>query len=559
MGYNFTMEIFLTFGKEKRSVSYGTTPFEILDDLAKSYNVEAEDIYAVLLNNRLCSLREPIRHSARLEPVFASSAEGASVYRSTLCFVLAAASHMLFPQKRLLVGHSLGHGYYYTFDDEDSISNDELDLLWKQMQKIIDSNEVIRQDRIPYEEAIDLFDKLNLTKTRKQLNFVAAPNYRINKIDEFSDLYTTPLLPSTGLLHVFELKKFGSGFLLRFPPSRTPKTLKPISEHKQLFLVYERYKNWGKKLDVTSVADLNELVCTGNFTDFMDICETLQNKCFSDAAEMIYSRKNVRLVLIAGPSSSGKTTSSKKIAMQLRVRGFIPKVISLDDYYIGRDDTPKDEDGNYDYECLEALRVEQLNKDLLDLFSGKEVEIPNYDFTIGKYFYDGKKKLHLNEHDILIIEGIHGLNDKLTHLISGDEKFKIYVSALTQLNLDDHTRVSTRDNRLIRRIVRDSWHRGKTASQSIGMWPSVQKGEVLHIFPFQNNADVMINTALDYELSVLKVYAEPLLRCVPPTDSAYTQASHLLAFLDNFLPIPDTMVPKQSLLREFIGGSSFKY
>jgi len=292
--------------------------------------------------------------------------------------------------------------------------------------------------------------------------------------------------------------------------------------------------------------------------DFIDITETLQNKCIADIADKIKNKTDVRVVLIAGPSSSGKTTTSKKLSMQLRALGYMPKVIELDTYYIGRDLTPKDANGDYDYECLEALDVKQLNTDLVNLFNGNTIELPSYDFKEGQRFYTGKT-MSLNPNDILVLEGIHGLNDKLTPLIESKYKFKIYLSALTQLNLDDHNRISTSDNRLIRRIVRDSQFRGKTASDTIKMWPSVQRGERLHIYPFQDRADAMLNTALDYELAVLKMYAEPLLRCVSPLQKEYTEASRLLRFLSNFLPIPVNYVPGQSLLREFIGGSEFKY
>src|SRR5574344_2713460 len=279
----------------------------------------------------------------------------------------------------------------------------------------------------------------------------------------------------------------------------------------------------------------------------------------SDIADQIHQRGTARVVLIAGPSSSGKTTSAKKLALELQAIGYRPKVISLDCYYGGRDRNPKDENGNYDYECLEALDVELINQNLLDLFAGKDVVLPSYNFSDGTRYFEDKNKMHLDENDILIMEGIHGLNDALTPRIPRELKFKIYLSALTQLNLDDHNRISTSDNRLIRRIVRDAQFRGKSAAASIAMWPSVQKGEREHIFPFQNNADAMLNTALDYELPVLKVYADPLLRCVSPLQPEYAEASRLLDFLNYFSTIPGTSVPTQSIIREFIGGSAFHY
>ncbi|MDR1747644.1 MAG: nucleoside kinase, partial [Spirochaetaceae bacterium] len=493
-----------------------------------------------------------------LEPVTLSSTEGSAVYRRSLCFVLAAAAHRLFPGKRLLVGHSLGYGYYYTLNTEARVNAADITALKEEMLRIIEADSVISQKMISYKEAIVLFDSLNQPETRKQLNFICPPYIMVNTIDDFSDLYFAPLAPSAGLLGVFELKLYGDGFLLRFPPTAHYDRLNEFEDMPQLFSVYERYKRWGKTLKVTSAADLNELISQNRIKDFIDITETLQNKNIADVADRIRERTEVRMVLIAGPSSSGKTTASKKLSMQLMVLGFRPKIIELDTYYIGRDLTPRDENGEYDYECLEALDVKQLNSDLVDLFAGLEIQLPSYDFRDGRRFYTGKT-MRFEEGDILILEGIHGLNDKLTPLIAPEKKFKIYLSALTQLNLDDHNRIPTSDNRLIRRIVRDSQFRGKTACDTIGMWPSVQRGERLHIFPFQNNADAMLNSALDYELSILKVYADPLLRAVSPFMKEYSEASRLLRFLNNFSPVPADCVPGQSLLREFIGGSEFKY
>ena len=319
------------------------------------------------------------------------------------------------------------------------------------------------------------------------------------------------------------------------------------------------YKEWGKRLGVTSVASLNKLVITRKINDFIDITETLQEKCIGEIASKILQKKTARVVLIAGPSSSGKTTTSKKLALELQAMGYMPKVISLDCYYVDHDRTPLDSDGKPDYECLEALDIDLLNQNLVDLFAGKEVIIPSYDFSSVKPSFPEKNKMTLSDNEILIMEGIHGLNDKLTPKIPAEMKFKIYLSALTQLNLDDHNRIPTSDNRLIRRIVRDYQFRGKSAAGTIAMWPSVQRGEDLHIFPFQNNADAILNTALDYELSVLKVYAEPLLRCVKPSEPEYSEACRLLHFLESFASIAPTAVPPRSIIREFIGGSAFRY
>lgn len=540
--------------KTSHTVPFGTKASTLLDFFEK----KDSEIIAVKINNELCSLSQKIEINAQIEPVYLKSTEGSLVYRRTLCFVLGTAAHKLFPQKRLLVGHNLNYGYYYTLETDTQITKDEIAALETEMRNLIKKDIPITQNIASYQEAVELFEKLNLTEARKQLQYKCPSKIVLNTLENFSDIYFHPLLESTGILRTFELLPYQKGFLLRFPTSKEPYKLKEFKDIPQLFKVYEIYKNWGKLLQVTSAASLNELIYTKKIKDFINITETLQNKNLADIADKIKAKGSVKVVLIAGPSSSGKTTSSKKLAIQLQVLGYNPKLIELDSYYVNREFTPVDENGDFDYECLEALDIEGLNKDLLDLFSGKEIQLPSYNFVEGKRYYTGKK-IQLKKNDILIMEGIHGLNDKLTSQIPSELKFKIYLSALTQLNLDDHNRISTSDNRLIRRIVRDSQFRGKSAAETIAMWPSVQKGERLHIFPFQDKADVMFNTALDYELAILKLYATPLLQAVTPMEKEYSEACRLLQFLDNFIALSEKNVPNQSLLREFIGGSDFKY
>ncbi len=515
-------------------------------------------LLAVRVNNEICSLDSAINISADLEPVYDDSKEGAAIYRRSLCFVLAAAAHNIFPNSRLLVGHSLGYGYYYTLDTGKTLKTDEIIQLKNEMLRIIHADEIIETEFISYKDACSYFETLGLVETRKQLNYRSPSRIQVNTLETFTDLYFGPLVSSTGVLDVFDLMPYHEGFLLRFPKHNEPEKLQPFDDQPKLFEIYKRYKDWGKRLNVTSAASLNQIIHDRRQNEFIDITETLQTKCISDIASQIHDRGTVRVVLIAGPSSSGKTTTSKKLALQLQALGYRPKVISLDCYYVGRELTPKDENGNYDYECLEALDVDLINHNLLDLFDGKTIEIPSYDFHEGKRYFKGEY-MNLAPNDILVMEGIHGLNDKLTSLVPPEKKFKIYLSALTQLNLDDHNRIPTSDNRLIRRIVRDAQFRGKSAADTIAMWDSVQKGERLHIFPFQNNADAMLNTALDYEIPVLKVYADPLLRCVTPLQREYGEANRLLAFLNNFSTIPATAVPSHSIIREFIGGSAFHY
>ena len=515
-------------------------------------------VIAVKVNNEVCSLTTPVNISASIDPVYADSSEGAAVYRRSLCFILATAAHNLFPGKRLLVGPSLDYGYYYTLEKDSSISTEDIAALKKEMERLVKEDFAIETSYISYENACNTFEELNLTETRKALNYNCPSKIMVNKLDEFTDLYFGPLVSSTGMVDIFDIMKYEDGFLLRFPKHTDCTKLPEFNDQPKLFNIFRTYKEWGKKLGVTSAAGLNQLIHDRKINDFISITETYQTKMISDIAEQIQTKKSARVVLIAGPSSSGKTTTSKKLSLQLQARGYTPKVISLDNYYVGRAETPKDEFGNYDYECLEALNIKMLNENLVDMFNGKEIKLPSYDFHEGVSYFKGDT-MRLEENDILVMEGIHGLNDKLTPLVAPELKFKIYLSALTQLNLDDHNRISTSDNRLIRRIVRDYNYRGKSAADTIAMWDNVQKGEKKHIFPFQNNADAMLNTALDYELAVLRVYAAPLLRCVAPTQSQFAEASRLLKFLDNFQTIPANAVPQDSIIREFIGGSKFKY
>lgn len=515
-------------------------------------------IVAVYVNNEIYPLNKAIPINANLRPVFLDTAPGAAIYRRTLCFVLATACHKIAPQKHLVVGHSLGYGYYYTIEGTCDVANDFLIELENTMKQIITEDKALKTVKLSWEEAALCFEKLGLNATRAQLDFMCPSVVIVNKLDDFCDLWCGALLAHTGLLSVFELRKYNDGFLLRFPTAKQPDSLVEFHDSPKLFEVYKMYKSWGRALKVTNVASLNNVIAHNKQKEFINITETFQEKQISNIATSISKRPNAKVVLIAGPSSSGKTTTSMKLSLQLQAIGYSPKLISLDNYYVGRESNPKDENGNYDYECLEALDIELLNNNLVDLFAGKTIEIPSYNFTAGKRYYDNKT-LCLHDHDILIMEGIHGLNDKLTPLISRDKKFKIYISALTQLNIDDHNRISTSDNRLLRRIVRDSNFRGKSASATIGMWENVTKGERLHIFPFQNNADAMLNTALDYELSVLKVYVEPLLQSVTPKENEYAEATRLLSFINAFYPIPETAVPKLSIIREFIGGSDFRY
>ncbi|MBR5646793.1 MAG: nucleoside kinase [Treponema sp.] len=519
------------------------------------FSLNGNQLVAAKINNELCSLDSELEFDCKVEPIYNNTREGMAVYRRSLCLLLAAAAHKLNPKTRLLVGNSICYSYYYTFDGDPI----DADLLKAEMQKIIAKDIKIKSEYISWEQAVELFEKLNLKETRKQLDHMCKSKIHINTIDDFSDMYFGPIVLSTGALQIFDLVKYQNGLLLRFPKTKAPSILPPFKDESKLFSLFKQYKEWGKRVNVTSAASLNDLIAQGKIDDFIDISETHQQKQISEIASQIVKSRKVRVVLISGPSSSGKTTSAKKLALELLAMGYQPKIISLDCYYAGRDKTPLDENGNPDFECLEALNIDLLNQNLVDLFAGKEVNIPSYDFHTGTSYFEDKNKMILKDNEILIMEGIHGLNPKLTPKIPDEIKFKIYLSALTQLNLDDHNRVSTSDNRLIRRIVRDNNFRGKSAEGTIEMWPSVQKGEELHIFPYHGNADAILNTALDYELCVLRVYAAPLLRRVKPTMKEYSEAQRLLNFLENFATVAPTEVPERSIIREFIGGSAFTY
>ena len=536
---------------ETTEAEIGTQVFNFMPE----FSINGNQLVAAKVNNELTSLDAKLEFDCKVEPVYNNTKEGMSVYRRSLCLLLATAAHRINPKTRLIVGNSICYGYYYTFDGEKIPAKS----LKQEMEKLISRDLRIKTEYVSWEQAAALFEKLNIKETRKQLNHTCKSKILINTIEDFSDMYFGPLVLSTGALQVFDLIEYQDGLLLRFPKTKCPSQLPVFKDEPKLFSLFKQYKEWGKRVNVLSAASLNDMVANGKINDFIDIAETHQEKCISDIASQIVKSKKVRVVLIAGPSSSGKTTSAKKLGLELQAMGYTPKLISLDCYYAGRDKAPLDENGKPDYECLEALNVELLNQNLVDLFAGKEVNIPSYDFHTGTSYFEDKNKMTLADNEILIMEGIHGLNPKLTAKVPEECKFKIYLSALTQLNLDDHNRISTSDNRLIRRIVRDNNFRGKPAEGTIAMWPSVQKGEELHIFPFHNNADAILNTALDYELSILRVYAAPLLRRVPPTMAEYSEAQRLLNFLENFATIAPTEVPPRSIIREFIGGSAFKY
>ncbi len=539
-------------------LAYGTRVQEIIDSEEEFADPE-HPVVAALVNNELVSLSFKIEISSTLKLVSLASEAGMRIYRNSLTFLLSRAVSELFPERQLIVGHSLGHGYYFYFDGETEVAKGDLEKIDARMHEIVEQDEPIQRKVISYAEAVDSFRKSGNYSRVELLRFRNEAKIPVYESGGHREIGYQPLAPSTGLLKLFQLRAYNPGFLLRYPSSAEPDKISDFTDSPVLFQVFMEYKAWGKILNVNSTGKLNELIESRGMGDFIQVAEALHNKKIASIADGIAERRGtVKAVMIAGPSSSGKTTFTKKLAIQLKVLGFNPVIISLDDYFVSRAETPRDENGDYDFESIKAINIPLLNSNLLELFDEKEVEIPVFDFKLGAPKAEGHK-LQLDNRSILLMEGIHGLNDELTAQVPKESKYKIYVSALTQLNLDDRNRIPTTDNRLLRRMVRDHQFRGHSALRTLHMWPSVRRGEDRNIFPYQNNADAAFNSALDYELAVLKTYADPLLRTVKPYDPEYAEAIRLMTFLNNFVGIPDRQVPGDSILREFIGASSFKY
>ena len=542
---------------EERQIIYGTTVNDIFKDLLAE---ETDNpVIAAKINNELVSLSFKIEINADVQAIRLNSSSGIRLYRRSLSYILAKASVTLFPDRYLVISHSLGDSYYYYYNGQDKVSDNDVALLQKEMNRIVKNKCSIERRVISYSEAVSFFKKINQPATAKLLQYRNESKIPIYYCGGFIDISYEPLLPDTGFLKHFNLYNYAPGFLLRYPNKKNPGELGRFKDMPSLFAVYKEYKAWGKILNVNCVGSLNELAEKREIKPFIRVAEALHNKKISQIADSIFERKDkLKVILVAGPSSSGKTTFTKKLSIQLRVMGFNPVSISLDNYYLPNSEAPLDEHGKLDFESLYALNIDLLNKHLVQLFEGKEVEIPIFDFKSGKPKEKGTPLKLLNR-NILLIEGIHGLNPELTPLVGSELKYKIYISALTQLNLDDHNRISTTDNRLVRRMVRDHQFRGNSAEETLRMWPSVRRGEEKNIFKFQDKADSVFNSALDYELAVLKIYATPILRTIKSDNEVYDEAIRLLSFLDNFSSIPPQYVPDQSLLREFIGESAFSY
>ena len=510
-------------------------------------------VVAALVNGELRSLNSTAYKNATIVPVRLFSNLGKRTYRKTLCFLLGYASSRLFPERTLVIGHSLGDGFYFSYRGKEK---PDVDALKREMKRAIVDKLPITIETIPASEALDYVRKHNLIETENLLHTCNAGQYKVCSMDGVMELYYEPMLPSVGLLKEWDLMEYQDGMLLRYPRS-TERKIVPFVDNPLLFSVFQENKKIANILEVESLGALNLKQRENQIDQTILLSESLQRKRIADIGTKIKEKGGVKVVFIAGPSSSGKTTFSLKLCNELILNGFKPIKISLDDYYLPDEFVPLDENGEKDFELLEALDVELFRKQINDLIEGKSVHLATYDFKKRDHSFRDEATT-LNDNSILVIEGIHGLNPKLMPDLDKTLSFKVYISALCQLNLDSRGRISTTDNRILRRMVRDNRTRGLDAVETLSRWPSVERGEKNHIFPYQNNADVMINSALEYELGVLTPYAIPLLRSVSEEEGeCYATARRLLTFLSFVYPIASDSVPSDSILREFIGGSVF--
>jgi uridine kinase len=511
-----------------------------------------------VINGELHELTYPVLMEASLEPVTMKDADGMRIYRRSLTFLLETAFSRLFKKAGLIIDHSVSSGGYYCHvEGRAPLSREELMTLQNEMRELVEADLPFDRREMPIAEAIDFFENENYPDKVDLMRYRRKPYVTLYNIGEHIDYHHGYMVPSTGYLKWFALSSADSGFTLRFPQRRAPTTITPMEDYPKLLATFRQYGDWLEKLGIDNVGALNNALEAGRSREVILVSEALHEQHISSIARQIAAHHDeVRVILISGPSSSGKTTFSRRLAVQLLALGLSPYALELDSFFVDRDSTPRDEDGNLDFEALEALDLDQLADHLNRLLHGDEVQLPRYDFKSGKQMQGDVVQLRNDQ--LIIMEGIHGLNPRLIPATLSGQAFRIYASCLTQLNLDRHNRVSTTDTRLIRRIVRDTHERGYSAQQTIHRWESVRRGEEQHIFPYQENADVMFNSALAYELSVLGPIAEPLLRQVSLGTPEFRETKRLLAFLEWFLPVETEMIPDNSILREFIGGSILK-
>ena len=531
----------------------GTTWMEVAREHQKAYEY---DILLVRVNGKLQELHKQVK-DCELSFVTAKDKPGMSAYQRSASLMMLKAFYSVAGAgnvEKLMIDFSIGRGFFVEARGNFVLNQEFLDAVKAKMREYVERKIPIMKRSVSTDDAIELFEKLGMYDKARLFRYRMVSRVNIYSIDGFEDYYYGYMVQNTGYIKHFDLIPYHYGFVMVMPDRKTPDVLHRFTPSDKLFATLSESTEWGRRMDLETVGALNDRIAKGDMSHLILIQEALQEKKIAEIAAQIAARKNARFVMIAGPSSSGKTTFSHRLSVQLEAIGLKPHPIAVDNYFVNRVDSPRDEHGNYNYEILECLDVELFNRDMTGLLEGKRVELPYYNFKKGVREYKGNF-LQLGEGDILVIEGIHCLNDRLSYTLPADSKFKIYISALTQLNIDEHNRIPTTDGRLLRRMVRDARTRGSSARETIRMWPSVRRGEEENIFPFQEEADAMFNSALVYELAVLKQYAQPLLFAIPKDSEEWLEAKRLLKFLDYFIGVSSEDIPKNSILREFIGGS----
>lgn len=548
---------FVTIDGEKRE--YGTDVRFL--DIAREYQEKYEDdILLVSVDGKLKELHKTVKEDCGLKFITAREKPGMQTYQRSAVFLMLKAFYDVVGREKiekLTVDFTVSNGFFVDARGGFSLSEELLCAVKARMRELADEAIPIMKRSINTDDAVELFHQYRMYDKERLFQYRRASRVNIYSIGNFEDYYYGYMVQNTGYIKYFDLKLYEDGFVLVLPRRSDPKKLEEFKPLPKLYRALRDSSVWGEQLGVSNVGNLNDLIARGEMNKLILMQEALQEKQIGDIAEQIAASAGKKFIMIAGPSSSGKTTFSHRLSIQLTAAGLKPHPIAVDDYFVNRADSPRDEYGNYDYEALECIDVEQFNRDMTALLAGERVELPRYNFITGEREYRGDF-LKLGEEDILVIEGIHCLNDKLSYSLPGESKFKIYISALTQLNVDEHNRIPTTDGRLLRRIIRDARTRGNSARETIGRWESVRRGEDKNIFPFQEEADVMFNSALVYELAVLKQYAEPLLFGIPKDVPEYAEAKRLLKFLDYFLGVSSENIPHNSMIREFVGGSCFR-
>lgn len=547
----------VTVGGKTREFPSGITYGEIAGVYQKDYPYQ---IAVAVRNGKIRELFKRVDRDCTVEFLTLADDTGHKTYiRTATIILMKAITEVVGADKidKIKMEFAIGNGYYCSKAGDFEVTDELVARVKAKMREYVEKDLCIIKKSMPLDEANALFKKQKMTDKVNLFKYRGSSTVNVYNLDGYYDYYYGFMLPSTGYVQHFDLQKYEDGFMLILPSKERPTQLDVFQPSPKLFHSMKMASDWGEMLGVDTVGDLNDQIKAGGFNELVLVQEALQERRISEIASDIVSRGGVKFVMIAGPSSSGKTTFSHRLSVQLRTHGLVPHPIAVDDYFVDREKTPRQPNGDYDFECLEAIDVELFNKDMCDLLAGKRVELPTFNFVTGKREYKGNFK-QLGAEDILVIEGIHGLNDKMSHRLPTESKYKIYISALTSLNVDEHNRIPTTDGRLLRRMVRDARTRGASAKRTIQMWPSVRRGETENIFPFQESADAMFNSALIYELAVLKQYAEPLLYSIEPGEPEYFEAVRLLKFLSYFLGVSTESLPKNSIVREFVGGSCFK-